>query len=108
MTAAERMRLSTDADARRLRAEAVERAARVGLFLAGERIAALEFAEARRRRRLIQSAAERLVATGAIHRGDHFGQFRMAEQFIKDPALISLALQRRIFGRDRLALGRDS
>ena len=32
-----------------------------------------------------------------IHPGDHIGQFRMTEQFIKNPALIPLALTQTIF-----------
>jgi hypothetical protein len=46
---------------------------------------------------LIQTAVEKLVATGAVHPGDHFGQFRILEQLVKDPALDTLALTKRIF-----------
>jgi hypothetical protein len=35
--------------------------------------------------------------TGAVHAGDHFGQFRVLEQFIKDPPFVTLALTKRIF-----------
>jgi len=62
-----------------------------------QQIAALETAEAKRQKVLIQSAVERLVATVAVHAGDHFGQFRVLEQLVKDPSLCSLALMKRVF-----------
>ena len=72
-------------------------AAQVRLDIINEKIAAHETAEAHRQRILIQAAVDRMVKSGTIHPGDHFGQFRMTEQFIKNPALIPLALTKTIY-----------
>lgn len=96
MTAAEQKQIA-DANARRHRAEAGELDARIQLAILRQQIHAHETAEKKRQRTLIQSAVEKLVATGAVHAGDHFGQFRMLEQLVKDPSLVTLALTKRIY-----------
>jgi hypothetical protein len=89
MTEAEEI---ADAQAHARRAERDAIAAQVRLDIINARIAAHETAEARRQRILIQAAVDRMVKSGTIHPADHFGQFRMTEQFIKNPSLIPLAL----------------
>jgi hypothetical protein len=92
MTAAERMKLIADADARRRRAERATLHAEIRLAIVRERIAALETAEARRQKHLIQTAVKRVVKSG-----DYAGEFAMTEQFIADPTLISLATAKRCY-----------
>jgi hypothetical protein len=70
---------------------------RIRLYIARERISALETAEHKRQRKLIQSAVEKLVATGAVHPGNLYGQFNVLEQLVKDPALCTLAITKKIF-----------
>lgn len=96
MTAAERQQIDA-ADERRRRAECAELEMRIRLCIMREKIAGLESAEHKRQRTLIQSAVEKLVATGAVHVGDHLGQFRVLEQLARDPSLVTLALTKKIF-----------
>jgi len=96
MTATERQQIFA-ANARRERSEARELELRIRLVIAREKISALETAEAKRQRALVESAVKKLVATRTVHPADHLGQFRMTEQFIKDPALIPLALSNKVF-----------
>jgi hypothetical protein len=86
-----------DAQAQGRRAEREAIAAQVRLDFLNEKIASHEKAEARHQRVLVQTAVERMVKSGAIHPADHFGQFRMTEQFIENPALIPLALMKTAF-----------
>lgn len=79
MTAAERDRIAA-AEARTRRAEVGELDARIQLAILRQQIHAHETAEAKLQRKLIQPGVEKLVATGTVHPGDHFGQFRVLEQ----------------------------
>jgi hypothetical protein len=49
------------------------------------KICTLETAEKKRQKVLIQSAVEKLVASGAIHRHNIYGQFNVLEQLARDP-----------------------
>jgi rhamnose utilization protein RhaD (predicted bifunctional aldolase and dehydrogenase) len=81
---------------RRARRAALE--AQIWLAIVQDKITVLETAEARRQRVLVQTAVEQMVKAGALQPDDHAGQFRMTEQFIKDPSvLIPLALTKRIY-----------
>jgi len=96
MTAAERQQIAAaKADARRYELAAME--ARIDRAITEAKIVTLEKAEARRQRTLIDQAVQRLIENGAIHAGDHCGQFRMLEQLARDPTLCSLALQKKVF-----------
>jgi len=70
---------------------------RIRLCIARERIAGLESADAKRQRTLIQSTVEKLIATGAVHPGNLYGQFNVLEQLVKDPSLCTLAITKKIF-----------
>jgi hypothetical protein len=91
MIAAEQKQI-TAADARRRRAECAELELRIRLRIAREKISALETAEKKRQRTLIESTGERLVKPGNL-----YGQFNLLEQLARDPALVTLALAKKIF-----------
>jgi hypothetical protein len=93
MTKAQKL---ADAQAHARRAQRDALAAQVRLAIVQDKITVLETAEARRQRVLVQTAVQKLIANGAVHPADNAGQFDLTRQFIADPSLIPLALQRRI------------
>jgi rhamnose utilization protein RhaD (predicted bifunctional aldolase and dehydrogenase) len=94
MTKAQKL---AEAKAHVRRAERAALVAQVRLAVIQDKIAVLESAEARRQRVLVQTAIEQMVKSGALRPDDHAGQFDLTAQFLSDPALITLALQRRVF-----------
>jgi hypothetical protein len=89
-----------EAKAQARRAERAALDAKIRLAIVQDKITVLESAEARRQRILIQTVVKRMVKTG-----DYAGEFTLTEQFIADPALIPLALTKKIF-RARPAVSR--
>jgi hypothetical protein len=89
MTKAQKL-AAAKAEARRYELAALD--ARIDRAILCDKIAVLESAEARRQRILIQTAVKRMVKSG-----DYAGEFTLTAQFIADPALIPLALTKRIF-----------
>jgi len=55
----------------------------------------------------IQSAAEKLITTGAIHRHNLYEQSNVLEQLARDPTSIPLALRKRSPGQERQVLSND-
>jgi rhamnose utilization protein RhaD (predicted bifunctional aldolase and dehydrogenase) len=101
MSAAEQI---AEAKAEARRAERAALDAKIRLAIVQDKITAHETAEARRQKVLIQSAVKKMVATGAVHAGDHYGQFRMLEQLARDPSLVTLALTKKIFRAEPAAV----
>jgi hypothetical protein len=86
-----------DAEARTRRADATALDAQIRLCIVREKLSAMETAENKRQRIFVQTAVEKLVTAGAIHANDHAAQFDLTAQFLSDPALIPLALTKRIY-----------
>ena len=78
MTTAEQKQIA-DADARREKFERATLPAEILLAIFRERIATLESAKKERSKPNVETAVERLVATGAVHPGNLYGQFNVLE-----------------------------
>jgi len=91
----------SEANVRRKQAEARTLELQIRLALSRERVMAMQTAENRRQKVLVQTAVKKLVANGAIHPADHYGQFRVLEQLVSDPALCTLALAKKVFRAGR-------
>jgi hypothetical protein len=89
MTKAQKL-AAAKAEARRAERAALD--AKIRLAIVREKLDAHETAEARRQRILIQAVVKRMVKSG-----DYAGEFTLTAQFIADPALIPLALTKKIF-----------
>ncbi|MGB7749296.1 MAG: hypothetical protein WBN75_18640 [Verrucomicrobiia bacterium] len=84
--------VAAKAEARRAERAALD--AKIRLAIVREKLDTHETAEAKQQRALVESAVKKLIATGAVHPGDHYGQFHVLEQLVKDPSLVTLALQK--------------
>jgi hypothetical protein len=96
MTAANRIRIAA-AEARRIRAERAALAAEIRLAVLKLKCDSQAAAHGLRLTAEVHAAVKALQNTGQIRKHDPAAALDMAGQFVNEPELISLALQRRIY-----------
>ncbi|HXR04184.1 MAG TPA: hypothetical protein VN836_05705 [Verrucomicrobiae bacterium] len=89
MTNAQRMKLIADANARCRRAQAAELDAKIELAVSRNKLSWLVAERNRRRKSEVEAAVKKLAKSEG-------GELMLAEQFLDDPALVSLALTQQI------------